>query len=90
MRTDDEHCRLSGNFSVDRRLQGNEGENMTLREWLHTTGTAVPAFAKQVGRHRTTVYAWVAGRKAPSIAAMAAVQKATANAVTPNDWVPAQ
>jgi putative transcriptional regulator len=60
---------------------------MQLHEYMAREGLSDGEFAAKIGKTRMAVFRYRTGRRMPSADAMAAIARATAGAVTPNDFV---
>jgi len=59
---------------------------MKLGDYLEQQGETLSAFSKRIGRSHTTVSRLVRGETRPDWETLAAIERETAGAVTPNDF----
>lgn len=61
---------------------------MTLSEFLTTRDMTIVALAASLGRPVSTVHGWVRGTRKPGWSDVLMIERATAGAVTAQDFVP--
>jgi len=72
-------------FALTVMLHMMQHHLMKLSDWLKSKKISVPAFAEQIGRHKTTVYRLSKGAGDPDPETVRLIVEATDGAVTPND-----
>jgi len=75
------------NYLLDASRQAWHGDDMTLSEWLKSTGTTCRALAQTLQVHHTLVWRWARNERVPTIERAHEIQKATGGAVPLASWL---
>jgi len=78
---------LEREISLDAKFAWCEIFVMNLGQWMSNTGTRLNELADELGKPVSTVHGWKSGRRTPSAADLALIEKVTGGAVTVHDFV---